>query len=58
MGWKIVGICTIQSYVDRDLGPGAKDYACSRLVYNGHKGPDFRLPDASWLKHIAAVLSP
>ena len=58
VGCKIGGICTIQNYVDRDPGPGAKDYTCGRLVYNGHKGTDFRLPDASWLKHIAAVLSP
>jgi len=42
-------LCTIQNYVDLDPGPGAKDYTCGRLVYNGHKGTDFRLPDSSWL---------
>ena len=57
VGCKIGGICTIQNYVDRDPGPGAKDYTCGRLVYNGHKGTDFRLPDASWLKHNVAVLA-
>jgi len=57
VGCKIGGICTIQNYVDRDPGPGARDYTCGRLVYNGHKGTDFRLPDASWLKHNVAVLA-
>ena len=57
VGCKIGGICTIQNYVDRDPGPGAKDYTCGRLVYNGHKGTDFRLPDASWLKHNIAILA-
>ncbi|MCS5605465.1 MAG: M23 family metallopeptidase, partial [Alphaproteobacteria bacterium] len=57
VGCKIGGICTIQNYVDRDPGPGAKDYTCGRLVYNGHKGTDFRLPDTSWLKHNIAILA-
>ena len=50
-------ICTIQNYVDRDPGPGARDYTCGRLVYDGHKGTDFRLPDASWLSRNIAVLA-
>jgi len=50
-------VCTIQNYVDRDPGPGARDYTCGRLVYDGHKGTDFRLPDASWLNRNIAVLA-
>ena len=50
-------VCTIQNYVDRDPGSGARDYTCGRLAYDGHKGTDFRLPDASWLKRNIAVLA-
>ena len=37
--------CFIQNYVDRDPGPGWRDFACGYLSYNGHKGTDFRLRD-------------
>ena len=36
--------CRIQAYVDRDPGPGATDYHCGPLTYDGHNGVDFRLP--------------
>lgn len=36
--------CFIQNYVDADLSPSAKDYACGTLSYDGHNGTDFRLP--------------
>lgn len=36
--------CYIQQYPDRDPGPGAADYTCGTLVYDGHKGTDFALP--------------
>ncbi|WP_246035937.1 M23 family metallopeptidase [Aliishimia ponticola] len=35
--------CFIQQYVDRDSGPGATDYRCETLSYDGHKGTDFAL---------------
>jgi hypothetical protein len=35
--------CEIQNYVDRDPGPGAKDYRCGSRSYQGHNGIDFRL---------------
>lgn len=35
--------CFIQSYVDRDPGPGVRDYACGAQGYDGHEGTDFRL---------------
>lgn len=36
--------CYIQQYVDRDPGPGAADFTCGSLVYDGHTGTDFALP--------------
>ena len=54
---KFGSVCTIQNYVDRDPGPEARDYTCGRLVYDGHKGTDFRLPDASWLDRNIRVLA-
>ncbi|TMM55479.1 M23 family metallopeptidase [Sulfitobacter sabulilitoris] len=36
--------CYIQQYVDHDDGPGARDYRCAPLSYDGHKGTDFALP--------------
>lgn len=35
--------CFIQNYVDDDPGPGAVDFACGALTYDGHKGTDFAL---------------
>lgn len=35
--------CYIQSYVDRDPGPGFADFTCGSLSYDGHKGVDFRV---------------
>lgn len=35
--------CFIQQYVDHDPGPDARDFACSSLTYDGHKGTDFGL---------------
>lgn len=36
--------CHIQQFVDHDPGPGARDYLCGSLSYEGHKGTDFALP--------------
>lgn len=36
--------CYIQHYVDRDPGPGDKDFACGPATYDGHDGTDFALP--------------
>ncbi len=36
--------CFIQQFTDRDPGPGAADFTCGTLVYDGHKGTDFALP--------------
>lgn len=37
--------CEVQNFVDRDPGPGAKDYRCGSQTYQDHGGVDIRLPD-------------
>ena len=37
--------CEVQHYVDRDPGPGVKDYRCGRRTYDKHTGVDIRLLD-------------
>lgn len=49
--------CAIQNYVDRDPGPGWRDYACGRLSYDGHRGTDFRLPSLQRMAQGVAVLA-
>jgi Peptidase family M23 len=36
--------CYLQSYVDIDPAPSAKDYRCGTRSYEAHNGTDFRLP--------------
>ena len=36
--------CYIQQTADHDPGPGAQDFQCGSLSYDGHKGTDFALP--------------
>lgn len=36
--------CYIQQYVDHDPGPGAQDFSCGSLSYEGHDGTDIALP--------------
>ncbi|MEO0939038.1 MAG: M23 family metallopeptidase [Pseudomonadota bacterium] len=33
--------CYILQYVDHDAGPGARDFRCAPLSYDGHRGTDF-----------------
>ena len=47
--------CYIQNYVDRDPGPGARDYTCNGLSYNGHKGTDFGLPSLAAMRSGVTV---
>lgn len=37
--------CQIQHYVDRDPGPGTRDYRCGLQTYQTHNGIDIRLLD-------------
>lgn len=49
--------CYIQNYVDRDPGPGAADYTCGTLSYDGHKGTDFALPSLAAMRAGVEVLA-
>jgi hypothetical protein len=49
--------CEIQNYVDRDPGPGAKDYRCGSRTYDAHSGLDIRLLDMAAQKAGVAVLA-
>lgn len=49
--------CEIQNYVDRDPGPGAKDYRCGSRTYQAHSGLDIRLPDMAVQKAGVNVLA-
>src|SRR3954468_6956731 len=49
--------CIVQNYVDRDAGPGARDYRCGFLTYDGHKGTDIRVSDRARYKDGVAVVA-
>lgn len=49
--------CFIQNHVDRDPGPGAADFACGPLSYDGHKGTDFALPSMAAMREGVDVLA-
>lgn len=49
--------CFIQNFVDHDPGPGAQDYTCGRLTYDGHQGTDFRIRDLAAMRRGVAVLA-
>jgi hypothetical protein len=49
--------CEIQNYVDRDPGPGARDYQCGSRSYQDHDGIDFRLPTLARQREGVAVLA-
>jgi hypothetical protein len=47
----------VQNYVDRDPGPGARDYRCGFLSYDGHKGTDIRVVDRALYRAGVPVLA-
>ncbi len=49
--------CEIQHYVDRDPGPGARDYRCGPQSYEGHNGIDIRLLDMAAQRRGIEVLA-
>ena len=49
--------CHIQQFVDRDPGPGAGDFRCGGLSYDGHKGTDFAIPTLADMARGVAVLA-
>ena len=49
--------CFIQQYVDTQEGPGAQDYTCGPLSYDGHKGTDIRVRDLPAMEAGVPVLA-
>jgi hypothetical protein len=50
--------CMVQNYFDHQPGPGARDYRCGLLSYDGHDGTDIRLPGLSAMAkgvHVVAA---
>lgn len=49
--------CEVQHHVDRDPGPGVRDYRCGTQTYEKHNGVDIRLPDMGAQRGGVAVLA-
>ncbi len=49
--------CELQHYIDRDPGPGARDYRCGPQTYQAHSGVDIRLLDMAAQRRGVAVLA-
>ena len=49
--------CFIQQYFDHDPSPGAKDYRCGVMSYDGHDGTDFRIPTLAQQRRGVEVLA-
>jgi hypothetical protein len=49
--------CYIQQFVDHDLSPGARDFTCGGLSYDGHDGTDIALPTRSAMAAGVNVLA-
>lgn len=49
--------CEVQNYMDRDPGPGAKDYRCGTETYENHGGVDIRLLNMAAQKAGVNVLA-
>ena len=49
--------CYIQQYLDHDPGPGAHDFTCGPLSYQGHDGTDIALPSVAAMAAGVNVLA-
>lgn len=49
--------CYIQQFPDHDPGPGATDFTCGTLSYDGHDGTDFALPTRAAMDQGVNVLA-
>src|SRR6056297_3565665 len=49
--------CHLQQFPDRDPGPGARDFTCGPLSYDGHKGTDVALASEADMRAGVAVLA-
>lgn len=54
---KLGETCHIQQFVDRDTGPGAHDFTCGPLSYDGHRGTDFALATLADMFEGVSVLA-
>ncbi|MGQ0563698.1 MAG: M23 family metallopeptidase [Gemmobacter sp.] len=57
MGCTLGTDCFIQQYPDRDDGPGARDFTCGPLSYDGHDGTDIAVPTAQDMMAGVPVLA-
>ena len=49
--------CHIQQYADHDPGPGARDFTCGPLSYDGHDGTDIALATRAEMAAGVSVLA-
>lgn len=49
--------CFLQQFVDRDPGPGARDFACGPQSYDGHTGTDIRTVDMAAMVAGVSVIA-
>jgi hypothetical protein len=49
--------CYIQQYADHNPGPGARDFLCGTLSYDGHDGTDVALPTLADMARGVPVLA-
>lgn len=49
--------CWVVNYVDRDTGPGWRDFSCGAMSYDGHKGTDIALAHEGRLAEDVAVFA-
>lgn len=49
--------CMIQQTMDRDPGPGAQDFQCGPMSYDGHDGTDIRVADHAALQAGVSILA-
>ncbi len=50
-------VCVVQNYLDEDPGPGALDFNCGQLTYQGHDGTDIRVPNATYIATGVPVIA-
>lgn len=55
VGCELGKTCFIQQYFDHDRGPGALDYSCGIMSYDGHDGVDIRVPTLAAMRVGVAV---
>ncbi|QBX99678.1 M23 family metallopeptidase [Rhodophyticola sp. CCM32] len=49
--------CFLQQFVDRDPGPGARDFTCGPLSYDTHQGSDIRVTDLEAMEAGVSVIA-